>query len=83
MSDKEKLPAAIELHISNKCDDLTAKFRDVNEYDAGYILGYDRGYSHAATEAAHLLHEVFQKHESGLLPDRFIYNKIKMFLYGK
>jgi hypothetical protein len=34
------------------------------------------------TEAKVLLTEVFQKHESGLLPDRFIYLKIKKFLYG-
>ena len=33
-------------------------------------------------EANDLLEEVFQKHESGLLPDRFIYDKIKKFLYG-
>lgn len=32
-------------------------------------------------EAKNLLHEVFQKHESGLLPDRFVYEKIKSFLY--
>lgn len=30
-----------------------------------------------------LLKEVFTKHESGLLPDRFIYEKIKTFLYGE
>lgn len=30
-----------------------------------------------------LLYEVFRKHESGLLPDRFIYEKIKTFLYGE
>lgn len=30
-----------------------------------------------------LLAEVFQKHESGLLPDRFVYEKIKKFLYGE
>lgn len=36
-----------------------------------------------AEDAKVLLNEVFQKHESGLLPDRFIYNKIKMFLYGE
>ena len=30
-----------------------------------------------------LLEEVFQKHESGLLPDRFVYDKIKKFLYGE
>lgn len=30
-----------------------------------------------------LLKEVFLKHESGLLPDRFIYEKIKRFLYGE
>lgn len=34
-------------------------------------------------EARDLLIEVFQKHESGLLPDRFVYDKIKMFLYGE
>jgi hypothetical protein len=34
-------------------------------------------------EAKKLLDEVFQKHESGLLPDRFVYDKIKMFLYGE
>jgi hypothetical protein len=33
--------------------------------------------------ATKLLNEVFQKHESGLLPDRFIYEKIKRFLYGE
>jgi hypothetical protein len=30
-----------------------------------------------------ILTEVFQKHESGLLPDRFVYDKIKKFLYGE
>lgn len=35
------------------------------------------------TEAKKLLTEVFQKHESGLLPDRFVYDKIKTFLYGE
>lgn len=30
-----------------------------------------------------LLEEVLSKHESGLLPDRFIYEKIKKFLYGE
>lgn len=34
-------------------------------------------------EAKKLLDEVFRKHETGLLPDRFIYEKIKTFLYGK
>jgi hypothetical protein len=34
-------------------------------------------------EAKELLNEVFRKHESGLLPDRFIYEKIKRFLYGE
>lgn len=34
-------------------------------------------------EAKKLLDEVFRKHESGLLPDRFIYEKIKSFLYGE
>jgi hypothetical protein len=33
-------------------------------------------------QAVALLIEVFQKHETGLLPDRFIYEKIKTFLYG-
>lgn len=33
--------------------------------------------------ATKLLNEVFQKHETGLLPDRFIYEKIKTFLYGE
>jgi hypothetical protein len=37
------------------------------------------GYEKALT----LLNEVFQKHESGLLPDRFVYDKIKKFLYGE
>jgi hypothetical protein len=32
-------------------------------------------------EAKKLLDEVFRKHESGLLPDRFVYEKIKSFLY--
>lgn len=36
-----------------------------------------------ATEARDILTEVFQKHESGLLPDRFVYDKIKKFLYGE
>lgn len=30
-----------------------------------------------------LLDEVFRKHETGLLPDRFIYEKIKKFLHGE
>lgn len=34
-------------------------------------------------EAKKLLDEVFRKHEAGLLPDRFIYEKIKLFLYGE
>jgi hypothetical protein len=34
-------------------------------------------------DAIDLLRKVFQKHESGLLPDRFIYEKIKRFLYGE
>lgn len=34
-------------------------------------------------EAKKLLNEVFRKHEAGLLPDRFIYEKIKTFLYGE
>lgn len=34
-------------------------------------------------EAKKLLNEVFRKHEAGLLPDRFIYEKIKSFLYGE
>lgn len=34
-------------------------------------------------EAKKLLAEVFRKHECGLLPDRFIYEKIKTFLYGE
>lgn len=36
-----------------------------------------------STNAEAILTEVFQKHESGLLPDRFIYDKIKKFLYGE
>lgn len=35
----------------------------------------------AATEAKKLLDEVFRKHEAGLLTDRFVYEKIKDFLY--
>lgn len=34
-------------------------------------------------EAKKLLNEVFRKHEAGLLPDRFIYENIKTFLYGE
>lgn len=34
-------------------------------------------------EAKKLLNEVCRKHEAGLLPDRFIYEKIKSFLYGE
>lgn len=34
-------------------------------------------------DAKTLLTEVFQKHVSGLLPDRLVYDKIKMFLYGE
>lgn len=34
-------------------------------------------------EHKQLLMEVLSKHESGLLPDRFIYEKIKRFLYGE
>lgn len=34
-------------------------------------------------EAKDLLTEVFQKHESGLLPDRFVYDKIKKYLHGE
>ena len=35
-----------------------------------------------STEWRPLLEEVLSKHESGLLPDRFIYEKIKRFLHG-
>lgn len=34
-------------------------------------------------EAKKLLNEVLRKHEAGLLPDRFIYEKIKTFLHGE
>jgi hypothetical protein len=34
-------------------------------------------------EAKKLLDEVFRKHESGLLPDRFVYKKIKTFSNGE
>ena len=30
-----------------------------------------------------LLEDVLRLHESGLLPDRFVYDKIKKFLYGE
>lgn len=41
----------------------------------------NRGLVEQNKEAKNLLNEVFQKHESGLLPDRFVYEKIKEFLY--
>lgn len=53
----------------------------------GYIGGATAYATRAITaeqenaEAKKLLNEVFQKHESGLLPDRFVYDKIKEFLY--
>ncbi len=40
-------------------------------------------YGEKLHEAQEILREVFQKHESGLLPDRFVYDKIKKFLYGE
>jgi hypothetical protein len=62
----------------------------VLEYDNTRLKGEVEGYKVACEElkrwkedAKKLLTEVFQKHESGLLPDRFIYEKIKKFLYGE
>lgn len=42
-----------------------------------------RGEENSVTEMIALLEEVKSKHEAGLLPDRFIYEKIKTFLYGE
>jgi chromosome segregation ATPase len=50
------------------CDDLT---KELSKVDVDQVI------------AKSLLDEVFRKHESGLLPDRFIYEKIKHFLYGE
>lgn len=48
-----------------------------------YKIGYESGYASGLEAASYLLIEVLTKHESGLLPDRFIYEKIKKFLYGE
>lgn len=74
MFDKQKQPIvevlttyATKLHHSNE---VNKALEETN-----------RGLVEHNKEAKDLLHEVFQKHESGLLPDRFVYEKIKSFLY--
>lgn len=78
-----QLPVEVMGNLERKCDDITKTFKDNSDHQAGYIAGFEAGYEEAAIEPAKLLFEVFQKHESGLLPDRFVYDKIKMFLYGE
>jgi hypothetical protein len=60
---------ATKLH---KCDKANSALEETN-----------RGINEQLKESKDLLIEVFQKHESGLLPDRFVYDKIKKFLYGE
>lgn len=59
---------------------LLTKLHHANEVNKA-LEETNRGLLEQNKEAKNLLHEVFQKHESGLLPDRFVYEKIKSFLY--
>lgn len=57
---------------------------DMKEYrriEALPVIDKSQEIERDLVKAKNLLHEVFQKHESGLLPDRFVYEKIKDFLY--
>lgn len=89
MTPNDKLPEEITDQINNEAD----KYGFVVPYDGSNKFYNDdnvKGYQAGATawapwkvkynEAKKLLDEVFRKHESGLLPDRFIYEKIKTFL---
>lgn len=88
----DKLPEEMQEQIESEADVATKEF--IKEFNIPHREGYyTRGHIDGATawapwkvkynEAKKLLDEVFRKHESGLLPDRFIYEKIKTFLNGE
>jgi hypothetical protein len=80
-NNKTSLPAEVELSLKR-----VAKLSKNDSLSDLYGLGYKEGIDLMAKEyheSRDLLAEVFQKHESGLLPDRFVYDKIKKFLYGE
>lgn len=82
MSNNEQLPAEVIDNINMRAEVFANKYLNgkVNTHEFGLL---EEAWSAGAKESAHLLREVFTKHESGLLPDRFIYEKIKTFLYGE
>jgi hypothetical protein len=85
----------LKTQITDEGEAIADRLKDNNDYQAGMIRGYKDGYEaggyiyadkwqeaeQRASESRKLLDEVFRKHESGLLPDRFVYEKIKSFLY--
>jgi hypothetical protein len=89
--DPAKFPPVDTMHINreNSIDDYKAgateyatKLHEANAALKDYSDIIDRMEKEGA-EMKRLLREVFMKHESGLLPDRFVYDKIKKFLYGE
>jgi hypothetical protein len=87
-----KLPDEIIAEIKVKAEHY-ANSSDASNPFPHEISIWKESYTHGATEwaqwkvkhneAKKLLDEVFRKHEAGLLPDRFIYEKIKSFLNGE
>lgn len=71
----------------DKAKDISLDLYKVRQENEAFILSCNSrnatiaGLNTSVSKAKDLLHEVFQKHETGLLPDRFVYEKIKSFLY--
>jgi hypothetical protein len=76
------LPAEVVEQIATQGEIFANKYLNGKVNTCEFALLEDAWVA-GATESAQLLFEVFQKHESGLLPDRFVYEKIKKFLYGE
>jgi hypothetical protein len=72
------MEAGLEIGATEYATKLHEAQKELKDY-SGIIDRMEK----EGTEMKRLLHEVFMKHESGLLPDRFVYDKIKLFLYGE
>lgn len=93
----EQLKELIRREAETLYDILNEKAQEIDSYDFGLPMANrqtqpivdcltqyaEKWQAEVAerSEARKLLDEVFRKHEAGLLPDRFIYEKIKAFLF--
>lgn len=78
-----KIHSYAHKHLEIKLGQCTVEFVIGRAKERDELKEENAKLKEQATGWRPLLEEVLSKHESGLLPDRFIYEKIKTFLYGE